>query len=172
MVVATLRSDYLSAFQEFASKLDIIYEAFHVEPMSRTNLREVIEKPASLAALELESGFVEAALENINNPDALPLLANALHRVWNIDALSGCMTCATLRGLGGALGSLEGDAGSLIKQLDADDLEAVRIAFLMLTEIGSEGTFVRRAATWNEMPPRACSVLKKFINARLIVADQ
>ena len=77
-MVATLRSDFLSVFQSQPALLGLEVELLPVGPMAVEDVAEVIEGPARVAGLELETGLVQAMLADTGSNDALPLLAFTL----------------------------------------------------------------------------------------------
>ena len=56
IVVATLRSDFLGAFQSHPALLGLNYEPLPLPPLAPADLMQVIEGPARLAGIELEPG--------------------------------------------------------------------------------------------------------------------
>ena len=53
-------------------------------------------------------------------------------------------------------------------QLDEQGLRDLRRAFLKLADVQPDGSFVRRTATWQEIPIGARGIFEKFIKARLV----
>ena len=83
-VVLTMRSDFLGACASFP-QLSAVLSAHQeqVGPMTASELREAIERPAFLVGCEVEPGLTERLLAHVaGQPGALPLLQFALTEVW------------------------------------------------------------------------------------------
>jgi hypothetical protein len=78
-VVATVRSEFLSSAPERAGLAEVVDDSLLVEPLSRTRLPEVIERPAQRAGLDFEAGLVERMVEETSGGDALPLLERVMN---------------------------------------------------------------------------------------------
>ena len=61
LVLCTIRSDFLSDFLSHSSFRDQPSESLTVSSLSTASVAQAIEKPASLAGVELEPGFVQAS---------------------------------------------------------------------------------------------------------------
>ena len=64
LVLATLRSDFLSLFQQHADLGGIDFDKLLLGPLSIDGLRRVIEEPARLGQIELEAGLVDCLLSD------------------------------------------------------------------------------------------------------------
>ncbi len=82
VVLATMRSDFLNAFQLFEAADELRYEKVTLDPMPRSRFAEVIEGPTDRFDLDLDAGLaVRMAAETAHN-DALPLLAFTLEKLY------------------------------------------------------------------------------------------
>src|SRR4030095_14726609 len=81
LVLATLRSDFLSKFQSLPAAKELVYEPFHLASMKLEDFRQVIQGPAEIASIDLEPGLVDAMVTDTQTPDALPLLSFTLREL-------------------------------------------------------------------------------------------
>ncbi len=84
IVILTMRTDFESQVATLPDLQPLFERAqVRVTPMSASELREAIEKPAQRVGLKFEDGVVEALLRDIlGEPAALPLLQFTLLRLW------------------------------------------------------------------------------------------
>ena len=84
-VILTMRSDFESYVARIPSFQPLFEQAqAHMTPLSASELREAIEKPAEVAGLRFEAGIIEALLQDIlGEPAALPLLQFTLLKLWD-----------------------------------------------------------------------------------------
>ena len=77
--------------------------------------------------------------------------------------------------LGRLEGAIRAEADRVLSeaQPSPEDLEALRAAFVpTMVRINAEGGYARRRARADEMPPRAKTLLRRFIDARLLISDR
>lgn len=114
IAIGTLRSDRFPDFQ----RVDLRFDDFPLGPMRREGFREVIEGPAALAGIELDEGLVDTVLgetEESKTPDALPLLAFALHELWRNFGDDRRLETREYRDLGGLEGCIARSAEDLLE---------------------------------------------------------
>lgn len=181
MVMATLRSEFLGEFQNQPALQDkafghhLRYRALTVDPMPLRSVPEVVRGPARLAGLELDDGLVEAIVGDIGEQDALPLLAFTLRRMYERAADGGRLTLADYEAVGRLEGSVQQEAERILAeaQPDADDIESLHAAFVpALVRINSDGGYARRRAVVESLPRRVLALLRRFVDARLLVSDR
>lgn len=95
---------------------------FVVPPMSQDELREVIEKPASVRVIYFEEGLVDVLInEVVQTPGGLPLLSFTLSELYRnyVERRSDdrCLTVADYDQLGGVAGSLRRRATEIYNEL-------------------------------------------------------
>jgi energy-coupling factor transporter ATP-binding protein EcfA2 len=100
-VVATVRSEYLSAAPDRAGLADTVDDPLILEPLSRSRLAEVIARPAQRAGLELVPGLVERMVDDTAGGDALPLLAYTLQELCRRAGPDGQIDLAAYDATGG-----------------------------------------------------------------------
>jgi WD40 repeat protein len=181
MVLATLRSDFLGEFQNHPALQDkdyghhVRYRMLTVDPMPLRSVPEVIHGPARLDGLELEDGLVEAMVGDMGAHDALPLLAFTLRRIYERTRADGRMTLAAYEAVGRLEGAVRQEAERLVDEAQpgAEDLLALHAAFVpTLVRITPDGSYVRRRALVEHLPSRVLALLRRFVDARLLVSDR
>lgn len=181
MAVATLRSDFLGEFQNHPALQDseyaqhLRYRALPIDPMPLRSFPEIIRGPARLAGLELEDGLVEAMVGDTGTRDALPLLAFTLRRLYERFGGDGRLTLAEYESIGRLDGAVREEAERIIDEAkpSADDLDALHAAFVpTMVRITAEGAYARRRALIDDLPRRVLALLRRFIDARLLVTDR
>ena len=172
-VVLTLRGDFVGDALGYRPFADSMQGAqVNVGPMTRSELRRVIEAPAGRVDLQFESGLVERITDDVGNePGNLPLLEFVLKRLWEMR--KGPLL---LHEAYDHMGKLEGAVASKAESVFAtlSDLEraAVRRVFLQLVRPGESRDYTRRRATAEELPDLSSSVVKKLADERLLVTGQ
>ena len=191
VVLATMRSDYLNAFQQFEGAANR-YEEVTLDPMPRSCFAAVIEGPADRFGLELEAGLSERMAEDTAYSDALPLLAFTLEKLYEECGADGQLELeayeklfpevrvhgedgskTTYRGVSAAI---KHAADEILEQTGYADLldddprmRDLRRAFYSLAQVGEEGQSTRRIARWSQMPASCTQILEKFVKERLLV---
>lgn len=181
MVMTTLRSELLGEFQSHPALQDkefghhLRYRAVTVDPMPRRSVPEIIRGPARLAGIELEDGLVEAMVDDIGDQDALPLLAFTLRRIQERSASRGRMTLDDYEAVGRLEGSVRQEAERILREErpGPEDIDALHAAFVpALVRINSDGGYARRRAVVDSLPRRVLALLRRFVDARLLVSDR
>jgi hypothetical protein len=180
VVIGTLRSDFLDAFQETRYFQSIKSSKQILAPMSRKNFRQVIEKPAELAGIEIEEKLIDAMIEDTETGDALPLLAFTLRELWEkktehrqARSTQISINLSDYLQIGGLGGAIQQRAEQIYKDhWSRNEDKHLRDSFLRMVrsnaDIDQVG-WVKRAALWSEMPPESHAVLDQFVTARLLV---
>ncbi|MFN0181277.1 MAG: caspase family protein [Gemmatimonadales bacterium] len=195
-LIVTVRSDYAPAFETLALKDRWSAGRFEIAPMSRNDLRKVIELPAALAVLYFDpSDLVETLVDAVvETPGALPLLSFVLHELYrayqrepNKDR---AITKAMYDALGGVAGALKQRADETYHALgdqppgpepSAQQRMMEQVMLRMVARDG--GHLVGRRATARELEyPRQReeaaenelrdNVLNKLMDAGLVVTDR
>src|SRR5262249_7098085 len=157
VVVATLRSDFLSALQTNPALHQIAFDTQSVSHLSVDGLVQVIEGPAQVSAIELETGLTQLMLADAATDDSLPLLAFPLRELWEHDAKDGRLSVATYRdALGGLNGAIARAAEAVIgaAPMNAQEEADLQSAFLAMVRINDAGQYMRQAVRWSDLPPR------------------
>jgi hypothetical protein len=85
-IVLTMRSDYLGECARFTGLVQALNEGQYLtEPMTRNQLKDVIEGPAGLGGTTVDAGLLDALLDKaVGQQDQLPVLQHLLMRMWSV----------------------------------------------------------------------------------------
>ena len=180
-VVLTIRTDFEPNFDQAAFADRWRNGRYVVPPMSRENLRAVIEKPAAARVLYFDpSNLVDTLLDEVvSTPGALPLLSFALSEMYityiKRQSADRAITRADYDAIGGVVGALRARAESEYESLDAAHRATLRRVMLRL--VTGEGSGVARRRVLDaelefadsDEAARADLVVKRLTAARLLV---
>ena len=175
LVMATLRSDFLGAFQLRAADLSRLADQVLLGPMQKEGYMQVIEGPAQRVGLHLEPGLSDRMAAETGSGDALPLLAYTLWDLWDKHGKEdGDLTLKEYKLLGGLAKSVERAADRVLapERRTGEELTDLRSAFLRLARLNEEGGVTRRTALWSELPPACHPVLREFVQERLLISGK
>lgn len=180
-IILTLRTDFEPNFDRSAFGERWRAGRFIVPPMSRDNLRAVIEQPAAKRVLYFEpSSLVETLLDEvIATPGALPLLSFALSEMYvrYVERRSGdrAITRDDYDALGGVVGALRARAEAEHDALDEAHRTTLRRVMLRMV-VSEGGNLARRRVSDTELDypdraehARAAEVVRRLTSARLLV---
>ena len=171
LALVTLRADLLGRFLQ--SPLGRVpHTVITIGPMPRDRFDQVIEGPAAWADINFDADLVQQMINDTKTEDALPFLAFTLRELFEDcrepprkQIWIQCLQPARRDHWRGGERRADVMAGT---QLDEQGLRDLRRAFLKLADVQPDGSFVRRTATWQEIPIGARGILEKFIKARLV----
>lgn len=176
-VLLTQRSDYLERLQSTA-ELSARFEEFSLGPLPLSRYPQIIEGPARIAGIEIESGLAQQASRDAETEDALPLLAFALRALYDQDSKHDRLSLSNYKSLGDSAAGLTPLENAVRKAADAVleelrptelELDALRDAFVpAMVRVNEKGEFTRRPARWNELPATAFPILERLAEARLL----
>jgi WD40 repeat protein len=190
-VILTLRSDFEPQLRDLALKERWQSARFIVPAMSRSQLRDAIEKPAEARVMYFQPhDLVEKLIDEVADmPGALPLLSFALSELYlnylkrqreaslRGETLDRAITQADYDKLGGVTRSLTQRADQECNALGEAYEQTIKIVMLRMVAVGG-GELARRRVSWAELnyPPARAEqvkqVIKKFSAARLLVEGQ
>ncbi|MFF8985318.1 hypothetical protein ACF08E_18260 [Streptomyces globisporus] len=157
-----------------------------LEPMTQTELKDAIRRPAADVGLGVEDGLVEVLLADLGAVDGpagtgstgrLPLLAHALRATWQ-QRHGHTLTVDGYRVTGGIQGAIATTANRLYDTLPPPCHEAARWVFLRLVIVGRDADDSRRRVPNDELlrnapdPEAAARVLDDFTRGRLLTRDR
>ena len=149
-----------------------------VGPMSRADLRKVIEEPAAAAGLQLEDGLVDTVLQDAGtDAAALPLISHAMAETWRRRE-GRTLTLHGYRDAGGVAGSISQTADTLYETvIDEAEREACRRLMLRLVAPGEGTPDTRRRLPADELgrdpePELSRQVAAEMTDARLLTVDR
>jgi len=185
-VILTMRADFDDrpmAFTDLLRLLEANRQA--IPPLSLTDIRDVIEKPAALDDVQMtfEDGLVAELVFDVRDQvGALPLLQFTLDQLFEKcrDNPDRRLTFAAYREIGGLRGALTKHAEATYAALPSDEHRTLtRALFLRLIEPGTtEQDTTRRRAALNELDlsnPAQSALMRecrdRFIAARLLTTN-
>lgn len=186
IALATLRSDFLGTLQNHVALCDqtaragLTHMPLTVGPIPPERFAELIHGPARLAGISLEDRLVSELVNDSSQPDALPLLAFTLRRLYDLDREDsrpehcGKLEYSEYEQLGGLEGAIRNEAERILDNaaIDQDTISALRESFIPgMVQIRDDSRYARRRAFWDELPEAAHRLLNRFVSARLLVAD-
>lgn len=185
LAVITIRSDSYASLQGERRLGDVPRLPFDLPRLSPGAFKEVIEGPGRLAKPEIvfESALTDRLAADLDNADALPLLAFTLERLVADYGKDGKLLLDEYeRGLGGLDGAITKaiDAAFAAALADASlpsertEIEALarRALIPWLVRVDEvEGAPKRRVAALSELPPEAGRLVRHLIDQRLLVTD-
>jgi energy-coupling factor transporter ATP-binding protein EcfA2 len=180
-VMLTLRTDYEPQFDRSALAPRWHNARFVVPPMSRAELKAVIEQPASKRVLYFDPpALVETLVDDVvNTPGGLPLLSFALSELYvryvTRQSADRALTHADYADLGGVVGALRSSADAVYEALDKAHQASMQRLMLRMVA-GGTGSLVKRRVSDAELDfpdaaesARVHKVLQCLTGARLVV---
>ncbi|MCX5931121.1 MAG: toll/interleukin-1 receptor domain-containing protein, partial [Cyanobacteria bacterium] len=178
----TIRADAMGSLQAVPALANTL-EMLPLGPLSMDRYREIIEGPARVVGLTAESAFVERVIRDTATEDALPLLAFALKELYSKSRLGGDgrLSLNDYQALGDKAERLS-PLENVVRKAANDALDpkpseaamkALRDAFIpAMVRVSEEGSYMRRAACWDDLPQAAHPLLEALVTARLLVRSQ
>jgi hypothetical protein len=172
--IVTMRSDFetqVATLPEFQDAFE--RGQFRVTPLSASELREAIERPATLVGLKFEEGLVDLLVKEIlGEPAGLPLLQFTLLKLWQMRERNR-VTLDAYRRLGGGRLALARSADDFYASLIPEEQVTARRILLRMVRPGEglevTSSRIRRELLHGDEPrERVDRVLDKLIAARLI----
>lgn len=172
-IVLTLRSDHLDAWQACLAEAGVRYELMSIGPMAPARFAEVIEGPARLARLKTGAELVAAMASDASRRDGLPLLAFALHDLWQRGRVRGELSLSDYRdGLGGLEGCIARRAARVIGEARLDDAQRhlLRTTLTRMARLGDSGRFIAQPIAPASVPVPLQPVIARLVDERLLVS--
>ena len=141
--------------------------------MSAEDITQVVEQPAAIAGLGLETGLAALLVSDTEAADALPLLAFTLRQLYEEYGSEGTISVSEYRdGLGGLNGAVANVADDLLEseRLSTDQSDLLRKGFLTMVRLTEDERWARRVAPWEHLPDSIRPILNRFVQARLLVS--
>ena len=171
--LVTLRSDCLGRALSYRPLAHALKEsAIVVGPMSRDELRAVIEEPARSHGVAIEKGLTVRLLDAVGDePGNLPLLQFALTLMWDAQ-VERCLTHDGYEAMGGLKYALSGYADDTYHQLGDDERARARRIFTQLVRPGDGAGDTRRSARRREVGDDNWEIVGALADARLLVVSR
>ncbi|MFV0132931.1 WD40 repeat domain-containing protein [Streptomyces sp. HMX87] len=175
-VVIAVRADFLGRCAEHPGLTAALQDATLLAgPMSRTELREAVVKPAAAAGLTVERALAAQLVDEVADaPGALPLMSHALLETWR-HRTGRTLTRAAYEAAGGLRGAVVRTAEQAYGELTASRADLARRILLRLVAPGDGTPDTRRPAERAELdvgdPADTGAVLDRLVRARLLTLD-
>ncbi|NMG10995.1 CHAT domain-containing protein, partial [Brasilonema sp. UFV-L1] len=172
-LILTLRADFYGHAVSDRRFSDALQGAvYNLGPMSREELRSVIEKPAAQMQVRLEEGLTNLLINGaLGYPGRLPLLEFALTQMWSRQ-LCGWLTHAAYNEIGGVEQALANHAEAVYTQLTHNQRLLVQRVFIQLVQPGTGTDFNRRLATIDEVGSENWDLVTQLASARVLVTNR
>ena len=176
-VVLAMRDDYLYRCQEFTAIAPIFEALTPLPPPTAEGLRRALKEPAARQLYRFESELlVDRMIAEVGGErGALPLMAFAVHRLWEERDREGrLLTGEAYERIGGVAGALAKHADATLERIGGERMPIVRELFRNL--VTAEGTrAVREVDELLSVFPEterksAEEVLQALIDARLLTS--
>lgn len=175
-VVIAVRADFLGRCAEHPGLTAALQEATLLAgPMTRTELRDAVVRPAAAAGLTVERALTTRLLDDVEGaPGALPLMSHALLETWR-HRTGRVLTESAYEAAGGLRGAVVRTAEQVYGELDASQADLARRILLRLVAPGDGTADTRRPAAPAELdfgnPGDTRAVLDRLVSARLLTFD-
>jgi WD40 repeat protein len=171
VLVATLRAEFLARFVAVDGMAELVTEPLVIGPLPRSQLPEVIARPAQRAGLQFAPGLVERMVDDTGGGDALPLLAYTLQQLADHAEPGRPIDHDAYEALGGVVGALTRQANRVAEELDRKgNGELVLPTLLQLATVDASGEPTRRRVPRERFRAAAEEVVHAFVDARLLTA--
>ena len=172
-VVLTLRGDFFGQALSYRPLADRLQDAvINLGPMTRAELAQAVERPATEVKLTFEPGLVERLLDDVGQePGNLPLLEFALTNLWE-RRQGGQLLHQAYDDMGRVQGALAQKAEELYQRLSPLEQQAAGRVFLELVQTGENAEDTRRRAPLTEVGEETRDLVKKLTDGRLLVTGR
>jgi WD40 repeat protein len=174
-VVATLRPEFLHQLLVDPELAALPTRTSMLHPLRREALRAVIERPARLAGIDVDSDLVDRLVDDTGSGEALPLLAFTLAQLAEGIGRGGRLSSTRYDQLGGVQGALAGQADAALTDAVAvgkRSREQVIAGLLRLVTVDEQGRPTRWRVLRDELPAPVVAELDAFIERRLLTTDE
>ncbi|MFN2149546.1 MAG: WD40 repeat domain-containing protein, partial [Anaerolineales bacterium] len=169
----TMRADFMGqalAHRPFADALQ--QASLLMGPMTREELRAVVEKPAEMQGARFEAGLVDRILDDVGDrPGNLPLLEFALTQLWQ-EQDNGWLTHEDYEAIGCVQGALARYADQVFDELEPGEQAQARRIFIQLVKPGEGTEDTRRVAGRSELAVDDWSLVQHLADVRLVVTGR
>ncbi|SNT50121.1 WD40 repeat [Asanoa hainanensis] len=167
-VVATLRSEYIGAFQQGAGS-ELFTAPFMVNAMTVRQLRQVVTEPADETDTTFEDGLVEDLLTEVGAGDALPLLSYFLSDLYDRRGPDQHITRADYEAAGTVGGIITRRAETAVANSGHPLRRCLEVLAGFVSYAGPEPT--RHSVRAADLDDAGAQVVQAFLAQRLITSD-
>ena len=177
-VVIAVRADFYGQCAQIPWLAEhITHNQVLVGPMTDAELRRAIVEPARQSGLHVESGLVDAIIDEAGHEaGSLPLVAHALVETWS-RRRDNVLTLQGFHEAGGVAGAISQTAEATFEQrFDEAERTATRRLFLRLVTSGSSASDTRRVIARSDIeqdsqPEIMDRIIAGLTEARLLTVD-
>jgi WD40 repeat protein len=170
-VVATIRSEYVTAVLQERAIANVIGPAVVIGRLDRSRIPEVIEEPARKGGVDLDPGLAGRMVEETVGGDALPLLAYTLRQLYDRAAPGRRITTEAYEAIGGVVGALRGRADAISAELaQGGKGELVIPTLLRFATVEQESEPIGRRVLKTSLSTDEGEVVRAFVEARLLTS--
>ena len=177
VVVVALRADFYGRLAAYPGLAELL-GANHVlvSPMQASELRRIVELPASRVGLRVEPELAESLIDDVEGESgALPLLSTALLELWQ-KRTDDTLTLTAYRESGGVQGAVARLAEGTYARIPDGRKPIVRAIMLRLVGEGEGDAAVRRRAPLAELDLErnedVADVLATLADSRLVTVSE
>ncbi|MGH3753978.1 MAG: WD40 repeat domain-containing protein [Pseudonocardiaceae bacterium] len=173
-LVGTLRPEFLDQLLADPHLPVLPTQVYLLRPLRREALRDVIEKPARLAGINVEPSLVVQLVRDTDAGEALPLLAFTLNQLADGVSRGNHLPAARYEQLGGVQGALTHQADKALAAAvttgGRSRAEVIR-GVLRLVTVNEQGHPIRWRVRRDELPAAVSTELDAFVAKRLLTID-
>ncbi len=174
-VIVTMRHDFYYRAVEIADFADLLRQGtFPLAIPRRDALRDMIERPAERAGLQLEKGLVDRILDDTGDQSGnLALMAYALDELYKLSG-DGTIAHSDYDALGGVQGAIGTRAEQTYADLSGTEEEKnawIQRVFHELVAVDERGTATRRRVPVGRIAEDDYEHISAFVDARLLTSD-
>ena len=177
-IVVTLRADFYARCTEYGGLATLLRSgSFPLAPPDAAAMVEMIREPAAQAGLAFDADLPGRIMGDMGaDRAALPLLAFALRKLWELRDPTGQLTTAAYQSLDGVRGVIGTTAEQVFTALDAgaqDSLATVFTELVALHDAEGQPTVTRRKVPLRAVKttPAASQLVDALVAHRLLVTD-
>jgi WD40 repeat protein len=151
-----------------AAIADFLVAKHLVVGLSRTQLAQVVSKPAARAGMTIDPALVSRLVEATPSGEALPLLALTLAEMWNRRAAPELLTLDDYERVGGVTRIINDVTQSVLRTLPLvpqDEVVATMLAFVSVDQTGQEISVSRPLESFTATGRR---IVEAFADRRLV----
>lgn len=185
-VVIGVRGDFVDKCSEYGALGGALASPVVLGPLHKDDVRDVVRLPATNAGVEIPAALVEEILDDAwtasdtvgYGPGTLPLLSEALYRLWEAQrarGLDGTLTMSAYLDTGRVRHAVSKTAEAIYDDLDDEQKSITRSLILYLAQLGSPAVTRNprsRSSLTSALGQRADTVIDAFVQGRLLVVSE
>jgi len=172
-ILLALRADFFNHALSTRNFADMLQDStFILSPMSKEELRDVIEKPALQKNITFEDGLTDRIIEAIGeDSNCLPILEFTLTLLWERQQ-NGKIKHVAYKEIGGIENALTSYADDRYNRLTDFDKILAEMIFIQLVQPGVDTEDTRRQAIREEIGENCWDLVRRLADDRLVVTGR